>query len=346
MNRRHFLRTGAGGAAAMTTPVAAARDAHPPISIGFLGATYSHGPDKIRLVRNSPAWNLIGLCEPNEAGRAAATALGTHLISQEELFARAEVVAVESDVRDHAAHALSALQAGRHVHLEKPPADRLDALHAVVQEARRQDRLLQVGFMWRYHPGFQAIREMVHRGWLGDVFQVRGFVASRVPADRRREWAEFTGGAMFELGCHLVDATVRLLGRPLAITPILRRHGRFDDTLADNNVVVLEYERATAILTNTALQAGGTPQRSFQVLGSNGSATLMPLEPPTLHIDLLEAAGPHPPGTREIPLPSYRRYTGDFAELAAAVRGETPLSASLDEEQLVGETVLRASGMA
>lgn len=362
MNRRHFLRAGAGGAATLTAShrsgaaspdagpdagaATAAAASKPPIPIGFLGSTYSHGPDKIRLVRNAPEWELVGVCEPNEAGRAAVAALGVPLVSREELLARAAVVAVESDVRDHAAHALIALQAGRHVHLEKPPADRLDALRAVIREARQRDRLLQVGFMWRYHPGFQAIREMVQRGWLGEVFQIRGFLASRVPAARRREWAEFKGGAMFELGCHLVDATVRLLGRPLAVTPVLRRHGAFDDTLADNNVVVLEYARATAVLTNTALQAGGTPQRSFQVLGSNGTATLMPLEPPALRVDLLEAAGPYRRGDQEIPMPEYRRYLGDFAELAAAVRGETALAADLDVEESVGETVLLASGMA
>ena len=349
MNRRDFLRASSGGAAAtagLALTAATAADPKPPIAIGFLGSTYSHGPDKIRLALSSPDWRLIGVHEPSEAGRAAAAALGARLISQDELLAAAEVVAVESEVRDHASHALVALQSGRHVHLEKPPAHDLDALRAVVAAARQRDRLLQVGFMWRYHPGFQAIREMVRRGWLGDVFQVRGFVASRVPAARRQEWAEFKGGAMFELGCHLVDATVRLLGRPRSVTPILRRHGRFDDTLADNNVVVLEYDRATAVLTNTALQAGGSPQRSFQVLGSNGTATLMPLEPPALRVDLVDAAGPYRQGPQDVLMPEYRRYVGDFAELAAAVRGEATLSATLDDELAVGETVLQAAGMA
>lgn len=345
MNRRHFLHTAAGGVA-LTAALPAVEPSKARIPIGFLGSTYSHGPDKIRLALSSPDWELIGVCEPTPAGRAVCERLGAPLVSQEELFRRAQVVAVESDVRDHAAHALLALQAGRHVHLEKPPAARLDDLRAVVAAAREQQRLLQVGFMWRYHPGFQAIRDAVRQGWLGDVYHVRGFVASNVPAERRREWAEFKGGAMFELGCHLVDATVRLLGRPKSVTPILRRHGRFDDTLMDHNVVVLEYDQATAVLTNTALQAGGTPQRSFEVLGSNGTATLLPLEPPALRLDLVQPAGPYREGPQDVPMPAYKRYVGDFVELAAAVRGEIPLATSLDEELLVGETVLLAAGMA
>jgi predicted dehydrogenase len=129
------------------------------------------------------------------------------------------------------------------------------------------------------------------------------------------------------------------------VTPFVRHHGRFEDSLKDNNVAVLEYDRATALLVNTALQAGGTPARSFEVLGTNGAATLAPIEPPTLNLDLAKAAGPYKKGAQRVPLPGYKRYEGDFAELAAAVRGERPLSVSLDDELLVAETVLQASAM-
>ena len=62
-------------------------------------------------------------------------------------------------------------------------------------------------------------------------------------------------------------------------------------------------------------------------------------------LDLVKAAGPYPKGAQKVPLPAYQRYLGDFAELAAAVRGERPLRVSIDEELLVAETVLRASDM-
>jgi predicted dehydrogenase len=199
--------------------------------------------------------------------------------------------------------------------------------------------------MWRYNPGFTAIFEAVRQGWLGDVFLVRGFISNNLAPARRPEWAEFEGGAMFELGSHLVDATVRLLGKPKAVTPYVRHHGKFTDSLKDNNVAVLEYDRATAVLINTALQPGSTPPRSFEVLGTNGTATLQPIEPPTLSLDFAKPAGPYNKGVQKVPLPAYRRYEADFTELAAAVRGERALSVSLDEELLVAETVLRTSDM-
>jgi len=346
MNRREFLGTTTIATAVLSAPLTIrAADRPSRIPIGFLGATYSHGPDKIKLAMTSPDWEFVGVCESSPAGRETCERLGAKLVSQAELFERARVVAVESDVRDHAAHALLALKAGKHVHLEKPPAAKLTDMQAVVATAREKKLLVQAGFMWRYNPGFLAIFEAVRQGWLGEVYLVRGYISNNLAPARRLEWAEFPGGSMFELGSHLVDATVRLLGRPRSVTPFVRHHGKFDDTLKDNNVAVFEFDRATATIFNTALQAAGTPKRSFEVMGTNGIALLQPIEPPTLTLDLVNAAGPYPKGTQSLPMPAYQRYVGDFAELAAAVRGEKSLSVSLDEELLVAETVLRAGGM-
>jgi hypothetical protein len=62
----------------------------------------------------------------------------------------------------------------RHFHLEKPLASSLAEMRAVVALAGEKKLLLQTGFMWRYNPGFEAIIEAVRKGWLGEVFLVRG----------------------------------------------------------------------------------------------------------------------------------------------------------------------------
>jgi predicted dehydrogenase len=346
MKRRQFVTAGVGLAATLPAAVQAAGHAKERIPIGFLGATYSHGPAKIQLAMTSPDWEFVGVCDASPSGRRTCAELGAKIVSEDELFRRSRVMAVESAVRDHAADALRALKAGKHVHLEKPPAMRLADMQAVVAEARDRKLMLQTGFMWRYHPGFRAVFEAIRRGWLGEVFMVRGFIGNNLTAARRPEWTEYAGGGMFELASHLIDAVVRLLGKPKNVTSILCHHGPFADRLMDNNVAVLEYELAIAVLVNTALQPADTPQRSFEVLGTGGTATLAPLEPPGMTIDLARPAGPYRKGLQRVALPAYKRYEADFAELAAAVRGEQRLSVSLDEELLVAETVLRASGMA
>lgn len=151
---------------------------------------------------------------------------------------------------------------------------------------------------------------------------------------------------MFELCAHLIDVTVRLLGRPAKVTSVLRHDAALGDKLKDNTVAVFEYPNSMAIIHGATLQPGSASHRMFEVQGSNGTATVRPIEPPGVTIELANAAGPYKKGKQQLPMPEYKRYVDDLAELAAAVRGQKKLSASLDDELLVQEALLRASGMA
>ena len=93
------------------------------------------------------------------------------------------------------------------------------------------------------------------------------------------------------------------------------------------------------------LESPKSPVRSFEVLGTLGTASIRPIEPPGLELELLKAQGPYQAGLQSVPMPQYQRYIEDFAEFARAIRGDKPLGVSLDEELLVQETLLRASGM-
>lgn len=150
---------------------------------------------------------------------------------------------------------------------------------------------------------------------------------------------------MFEQGCHLIDAVVRLLGKPAKVTPFLQHAGAIDDSLADNTVAILEYPRAMAIVTSAPMQPNAGPRRFFEILGRNGTALVQPLEQPMLTIDLEKAAGPYKQGKQEVELPKFQRYVDEFAAVAEAIRGGKPLSVSLDQELVIEEAVLRACGM-
>ncbi|HEY0550509.1 MAG TPA: Gfo/Idh/MocA family oxidoreductase [Verrucomicrobiae bacterium] len=341
MNRRQFIIS----TAALTAGVPPLTSALPrtKIRIGFLGGAHSHALEKWKTVRALDQYEPVGLCEESPQVREPFLKLGAKFLSREELFARCEVIAVESAVRDHSRDARLALEAGKHVHVEKPPAVTLSECHDLVQLAREKKLLLQTGYMWRFHPGINRAIEAAQRGWLGDVFLVRGTINTLVDAKRRPEWAEFKGGTMFELGCHLIDAVVRTLGKPEKVTPHLQRRG--GDDLADNCVTVLEFAKAQAIVTSTTVQPNAFAHRFFEILGTNGTARVQPIEPPTLTFDLAKAAGPYPAGAQHIELPAYQRYRPEFTELAASIRNDKPLSFSLGTELLVQQTLLRACEM-
>ena len=346
LNRRQFIVSTSLSLPllAASSRVLNAQPAAQPLKLGFLGATHSHFSGKLEVVRANAEFDLIGVAEESPAGRQACQKLGAKLVPQSELLEQCQVIAVESDVRDHARHGLLVLKAGKHLHLEKPPGATLAEVEQLVALARANKLVLQTGYMWRYHPGFQRIFEAVRQGWLGEVFLVRASIHNHLAQGRRKEWDEFKGGALFELGSHLIDAVVRLMGPPKTVTSLLRQHGH-GDPLKDNNLAIFEYPKAWALVVNTALQPSSSPQRSFEVLGTNGSATLRPIEPPTLEIELVKAAGPYSSGTQKIPLPNYKRYEADFAHLADAVRGIRRLPDSLEVELHVQEALLRASGM-
>lgn len=339
MNRRAFL----AAAAAVPTLVSAAE---PPrrLRAGMLGVAYSHAAEKIRLLRASADYEFVGAWAETEALRRRWAAEGVAMRSRDELLRESEVVFVESEVPSHAADARAALEAGRHVHLEKPPALSLQEFDPLVALAREKRLLLQVGYMWRHNPGVRAVEEAVRQGWLGEVFLVRATINNTMSGDRRKEWAGYPGGVLFELGSHMVDAVTRLMGRPARVQPFLRTHGGVDDGLSDNNVAVLEYGRAMAVITSSTLHHNAFAHRALEVFGTRGSAVLRPVEPPTLMLDLAEAVGPYGKGPQSVPMPEYRRYVGELEELAVCVREGRPLPVSLEQERWVQETLMRVCG--
>lgn len=341
MTRRTALSLAAAG-------IAARGENRGPIGIGFLGASHSHAEGKMTVVRAAPQnWRIVGVCESDPKLQEALRKQGTPLLGRDELLRHPDiqVIAVESAVRDHAPDGLAVLQAGKHLHLEKAPADSMAGFEKIVALARHKSLLLQVGYMWRYHPAIATAMEAAKNGWLGSVYLVKATMGNQLAPKRRPEWAEFAGGNMFELGGHVIDPMIRLMGKPRDVKSILRKDGDFSDTLKDNTLAIFQWDKALGIVHGSNLQPGSSRYRAFEVHGTNGAAIVNPVEPPVLTIDLDKPAGPYSKGVQKIPIPPYERYVDDMVELAAAVRGEKKLRVTYDEDLMVQEALLRASGM-
>jgi predicted dehydrogenase len=310
MDRRTFL-----AAAPMLAQAAE------PIRIAFLGTSHSHADGKMQVVRENPEFTLV-------TGLTKAQVLADRSIP---------VVAIEGDVAENAAVAKEALRAGKHVHLEKPPAATLADFREIQDLAARGKRIVQLGYMWRYNPAIHRAMEIAGRGDLGDVYLVRATMNTWATPEMRREWARFAGGDFFEQGSHLVDIAVRMMGQPEKVTAVLRQDGG-SDGLKDNTAAILEWPRAMGILTAATLQPNSGPHRFFEILGTKGTATVRPLEPPRLSVDLGGKVV-----TEEF---RYRRYVDDFRELAECVRTGRPLAVTPQQDLWATETLLRACGMA
>ena len=347
MERRRFVKAALATATTAAIPAVGFTQEFAPavtkrLRIGFLGASHSHAAGKIKAVQESADWELVGVCEEDKRVRTEYAKTGIPLLPKEELLARSQVVAVESQVQDHARDAKLALSAGKHVHLEKPPADTLEAFRELAALAQEKNVLLQMGYMWRYNPAVNVALEAARQGWLGEIHLVRGMINTQLAAEQRSQVARFPAGTMLELGSHLIDVLARLMGRATKITSVLKTDGPFQDLLADNTLAIFEFPKALGIITSSTLQPRAGRYRSFEIQGTQGTAVVNPIEPPGLVIDLVKSAGPYRAGLNTVPMPKYLRYVSDFADLASKIREGKKLAIRPKEDLLVQETLMRA----
>ena len=340
MDRRNFLMS--AGAA----PLMAARTNGGRVRIGFIGGSHSHASGKVDVVLANSDYELAGMVEEDSAVRAKYEAKSVRMMALDDMLGdpSIDVIAVEGPVRDHLRHAKMVVDTGKHVHIEKAPATDLESLRLVLDAAQRRNLVVQMGYMWRHHPGINRMLDAARQGWLGKVYLVQATIHKRLSDDRRPAWAEFRGGQMFELGGHVIDPLIRLMGRPDRVSPFLKNHADKGDNLADNTIAVFEFPEALGLVIGAALHFTSR-YRSFIIHGTKGTATLRPIEPPELVMDMTEAAGPYAKGIQKVELPPYQRYQDDFVELAAAVRGENPIGVTSHEDLIVQEALIAASGM-
>ncbi|MBM4078644.1 MAG: Gfo/Idh/MocA family oxidoreductase [Planctomycetes bacterium] len=268
-------------------------------------------------------------------------------VSEEALLSDSSVqlIVVEGQVRDNVAAARRAVEAGKHVHLEKPPSMDLAGFRALCALAEQRRRIVQMGYMFRYNPGFQLLFRAVRDGWLGHVFFVRGRIGTSVDAAKRWALAEYPGGMMFELGCHLLDAIMLFLGPPKRVTPFLRMDGRVLDGLADNTLAVFEFDHAAATIESAAMEVEPSPHRSLAVYGTQGTLILEPLEPPAVQLCLSSPLAGFQKGWQHVPIENRPRYVADLADLAACIRAGAPLGFTPAHDLAVHEALLRACGI-
>ena len=116
-----------------------------------------------------------------------------------------DAVAIATPVPTHYALAKQALEAGKHVFVEKPPAMRGEEMEELVALARASDLVLMPGHLLLYHPGLRKVKELVDAGELGDVACVYGN-RQNLGVIRSNE------NALWSLGVHDLSVILWLLG--------------------------------------------------------------------------------------------------------------------------------------
>jgi predicted dehydrogenase len=180
-----------------------------PVRVGVVGLGY-WGPNLARNFDRLPGAELRWICDADEDKRARtapqfpstrATGELDDLLDDPEL----DAVVIATHVPSHPVLAIKALEAGKHVFVEKPLAQSVAEAEQVVAAAEEARRVLMVGHLLEYHPGLEQLKQIADSGELGDLHYI---YSNRLNLGKLRA----DENALWSLGAHDVSVVLRLVG--------------------------------------------------------------------------------------------------------------------------------------
>jgi len=287
-DRREFLkRTGQGAAALALAGAAQARAANEKFVVGLIGPG-GMGTNHLQLLAANKQLQLAYICEVDEQRLATAVSTAEKLSGtapkavkdMRQVFDDKSVDAVWIATPDHwhGPATILACDAGKHVYVEKPCAHNIREGRLMIEAARRNKRVVQVGTQSRSTPHVQQAMERLRNGAIGDVLvskawnsQKRGSIghakptgppstldydlwtgpAPKVPYQSNllpgiwRWWYDFGCGDMGNDGVHDIDIACWGLGVDTHPTSVAALGGKYffddDQQFPDTQYVVFEY---------------------------------------------------------------------------------------------------------
>ncbi len=224
----------------------------------------------------SPApLELRAACDLNLASAQALASTHPHCLATThlaELLAVSDLVVVSTANHALCGLALEAVQAGKHVLLEKPGALHSDGLEELQRAAADQNVCVRLGYNHRYHPALLKARELVDAQALGPLMFIRGRYGHGGRVGYESEWRANPrlsgGGELIDQGVHLIDLAQWFLG------PFVQVEGAaetfFWDMPVDDNAFL---HLSTASGTTAWLHASCTEWKnlfSFEIYGRTG----------------------------------------------------------------------------
>jgi UDP-N-acetylglucosamine 3-dehydrogenase len=199
------------------------------LGVGVIGAGF-WGRNHVRVFHELLETKLVAICDVDiKRAKKIASQYGVEAYDDsEKLLSRSDIEAVSicTWTTAHAAEALKAIEAKKHVLVEKPIADTVEEARKIVDFAKKRGRSLMVGFIERFNPSIQRAKVLLARGKVGELVSAS--------AKRVSRWPERIGdvGVVKDYAIHEIDIARKIFGEdPVAVYASVGslRHRKFED---------------------------------------------------------------------------------------------------------------------
>lgn len=259
--------------------------------LGFIGVGWI-GRDRLMAIHRSGVASVAAVADASpEAASAVASEVGASTVTPEDLLdggVDVDGVVIATPSALHAEQAMRALAAGRAVFCQKPLGRSADECRAVVDAARRADRLLGVDLSYRNAHAVLCMRDAIASGAIGNVYAADLVFHNAYGPDK--PWfldpALSGGGCVIDLGIHLVDLALWMLDHPKVEQADGRLFAR-GEPLGQRSDVVEDYAVARVDLASGAvvtlacswyLDAGRDAVIEAAFYGTSGAVVLRNVE--------------------------------------------------------------------
>jgi scyllo-inositol 2-dehydrogenase (NADP+) len=192
-----------------------------PVKVGIIGlGRAGYGMHYKELEPRRSRFTIVAGCDPladkrdrfqKRLPKAAVYKTAAELIEDPEV----ELISIANRTRDHLATTLQALASGKDVFLEKPICVTYDEAKRIRRAAARARGQLYIRHNRRFEAAFVHIREIIEKGILGDVYEIK---LARHGYSRRDDWQTLKacgGGQLANWGPHIIDHGLRFLESPV-----------------------------------------------------------------------------------------------------------------------------------
>lgn len=185
-----------------------------------------------------------------------------------------EAVLVLTPTNLHVEHVVKAAEANKHVYCEKPMARTISECDRMIEACRKNKVKLQVGFMKRFNRSFLFVKDLIDRGEIGDIFEMRAIwdnARAGATTQNYRHRIESGGGFLQEDGSHPIDICRWFLGDVEEVTAniLLVMSNRIENEDVAN--VLMKHKSGAISSLHITMLTHCIGEESYQLFGLKGT---------------------------------------------------------------------------